>query len=122
VALAGIPLGGVDTSVTRSSFYPGVFQFGLELACGAVLFGKPPEPMAVLTARAEEFKVFLEIKNTTKLCVRYREAGEARGLQEWGVGPVLYGSVQEWICQERKGWRKFENFKLLQARNSQRTR
>ena len=32
VTLAGIPLGGVDTSFARNSFYPGVFQFGLELA------------------------------------------------------------------------------------------
>ena len=26
---------------------------------------------------------------------------------------MLYGSVLEWVCQERKGWRKFENFKIL---------
>ena len=36
------------------------------------------------------------------------------------MGPVLYGSVQEWICQERKGWRKYENFKLLHAENNER--
>jgi len=54
--------------------------------------------------------------------VRYRQAGDARGVSGWGVGPVLYGSIQEWICQERKGWRKFENFKLLQANNSKSTR
>lgn len=41
----------------------------------------------------------------------------ARGLVDWGVGPVLYGSVAEWICQERKGWRKFENFKILYEEN-----
>ena len=29
---AQIYLGGVDTSYTRNAFYPGVFQFGLEIA------------------------------------------------------------------------------------------
>lgn len=122
VTLAGIPLGGVDTSVTRNSFYPGVFQFGYELAAGSVFFGRQPQPVAILTARAREFKQFLEIKPSSKLCVRYRKTAEARGVANWGVGPVLYGSVQEWICQDRKGWRKFENFKLLQAGNAKQTR
>jgi len=31
----------------------------------------------------------------------------------WGVGPVLYGSVAEWIVQDRKGLRKFNNFERL---------
>mmetsp|Transcript_40209 Transcript_40209/g.91066 ORF Transcript_40209/g.91066 Transcript_40209/m.91066 type:complete len:321 (-) Transcript_40209:441-1403(-) len=122
IALAGIPLGGVDTSVTRNSFYPGVFQFGLEVAMASARFGSLPEPMAILTARAREFKWALEIKQSSKLCTSYRMAGEERGLAGWGVGPVLYGSVQEWICQERKGWRKFENFKLLQEVANKKTK
>lgn len=64
-----------------------------------------------------QFRFALEIKQTDKICVGFREAGRARGLVGWGVGPVLYGSVQEWICQDRKGWRKFENFKILYADN-----
>ena len=71
--------------------------------------------MAVLTARAREFREFLEIRQSDKLCVGFRERGAARGHPDWGIGPVLYGSVQEWICQDRKGWRKYENFKLLRA-------
>jgi hypothetical protein len=124
VALAGIPLGGVDVSYTRGAFYPGVFDFAAELACSAAGRGQSPLPVAVLTARARELRAFLEIKQTDKICVGFRARGAARGHPEWGIGPVLYGSVQEWICQERKGWRKFENFKLLRASSdaSRRTR
>ena len=35
---------------------------------------------------------------------------------------VLYGSVLEWVCQERKGWRKFENFKILREGLKPRTK
>jgi len=31
----------------------------------------------------------------------------------WGVGPVLYGSVREWVFQPLMADRKFENFQLL---------
>ncbi len=117
LAIGDIPLGGVDTSYTRDTFYPGVFAFGAELAAHSAGSGEQPARMAVLTARAEEFKYFLEIKQSSKLCVGFRKAGEALGLSDWGVGPVLYGSVLEWVCQERKGWRKFENFKLLRELN-----
>ena len=100
VALAGIPLGGVDTSYTRSTVYPGVFHFGAELASHSLGLGRRPADVAVLTARAEEFRFALEIKQSDKICVGFRRAGEARGLPDgWGIGPVLYGSVQEWICQ-----------------------
>ena len=115
VALGTIPLGGVDTSFARGACYPGVFRFGAELAAHAMGSSRPPAPMAVLTARAREFRWALEIKQSDKICQGFRRAGEAAGLSEWGIGPVLYGSVQEWICQERKGWRKFENFKVLRA-------
>jgi hypothetical protein len=115
VEVAGIYLGGVDASYTRGTFYPGVFAFSAELAMAKN--GRTPSDVAVLTARAEEFRFALELKQSDKLCVGFRNAGMARGLSDWGVGPVLYGSVAEWICQERKGWRKYENFKLLRERN-----
>lgn len=67
----------------------------------------------MLTARAEEFKVALEIKSSSKLAVAMRTAGERAGISGWGVGPVLYGSVAEWIVQFRKGLRKFTNFERL---------
>ena len=35
---------------------------------------------------------------------------------------MLYGSVLEWVCQERKGWRKFENFKILRKGLKPRTK
>lgn len=117
LALANIPLGGVDTSYARGSYYPGVFHFAAALAAASFL--GPPAPVAVLTARAEEFKIFLEIKQSDRLCLGFKDAGASRGLIDWGVGPVLYGSVQEWIFQERKGWRKFENFKKLYAQNAE---
>ena len=50
---AQIYLGGVDTSYARNAFYPGVFQFGLELASHTAKPRDPPNKMAVLTARAE---------------------------------------------------------------------
>ena len=122
VNIGGIALGGVDISYERNSFYPGVFQFGLELASHTAKPRDPPNKMAVLTARAEvrrttrqgqglqwhahsllwtrcycggrtgsprpqplgarcsahtvvraqEFKWALEIKQSSKLCTRYR--------------------------------------------------
>ena len=69
--------------------------------------------MAVLTARAEEFKAALEIRDESKLAVALRKAGERKGINGWGIGPVLYGSVAEWIMQDRKGLRKFTNFERL---------
>ena len=53
VNIGGIALGGVDISYERNSFYPGVFQFGLELASHTAKPRDPPNKMAVLTARAE---------------------------------------------------------------------
>ena len=55
VNIGGIALGGVDTSYERNSFYPGVFQFGLELASHTAKPRDPPNKMAVLTARAEVY-------------------------------------------------------------------
>lgn len=119
VTLGGIPLGGVDVTYARGSTYPGVFTFAAELTKHSTGLLEPAANVAVLTARAREFKAFLEVKQSDKICVGFRKAGEALGgLPEgWGVGPVLYGSVAEWIDQSRKGWRKYENFKLLREQN-----
>jgi len=115
--LAGIPLGGIDTRFARGKFYPGVFQFALELATYELPPMIDPLPIAVLTARAREFKFALALNRTSPLCLEYKKAGARKGYQNWGVGHVLYGSVAEWICQGRKGLRKFQNFLLLRMRN-----
>jgi hypothetical protein len=115
VNVAGVALGGIDVQYERGDFYPGVAQFMLELSqrrSDGSSTQTPPK-VAILTARAEEFKVALELKDTSKLAVAFREAGEAANIQDWGLGPVLYGSVAEWIVQDRKGLRKFSNFERL---------
>lgn len=137
VTVAGVSLGGIDVQYERGDFYPGVFQFMWELSAHSVtkneryaeerrLSGKGkknpgaataaplvPPKAAILTARAEEFKAALEIKEGSKLAEAFRRTGEAAGVSGWGVGPVLYGSVSEWIVQFRKGLRKFNNFERL---------
>ena len=115
VNVAGVTLGGIDVQYERGDIYPGVAEFMLEICrhnLPAADAAYPPK-IAVLTARAEEFKVALEIKANSKLSVVMRSAGERAGVQGWGVGPVLYGSVAEWIVQFRKGLRKFTNFERL---------
>ena len=127
VAVAGVNLGGVDTQYERGDIYPGVAQFMLEVS----LFRRgnnnnnnnnssnPPIPLcppkvAILTARAEEFKAALELKEDSKIAVALRQAAEGTaGVSQWGLGPVLYGSVAEWIVGTRKGLRKFTNFERL---------
>jgi len=134
--VAGVALGGIDVQYKRGDFYPGVFQFMLELSLhsvdrysevllvdeedavegGGAAEKKPklaPAKVAVLTARAEEFKAALELKEDSKLAVAFRTAGERAGYEGWGLGPVLYGSVAEWVVQDRKGMRKFSNFERL---------
>lgn len=60
------------------------------------------------------------MKPESKLATAYRTTGERYGHQDWGIEHVYYGSVKEWIFQERKGLRKFRNFeKLLQNDESQ---
>lgn len=74
----------------------------------------------MLTARAREFKFALAVKPESKLAVAYRTTGERNGHRDWGIEHVYYGSVKEWIFQDRKGIRKFRNFeKLLQKDESQ---
>jgi hypothetical protein len=74
-----------------------------------------PENVAVLTARAREFKFALALKPGDKLCSAYRAVGSLNGFSEWGIGQndVYYGSVVEWIFQERKGTRKLANFEIM---------
>lgn len=116
VNVAGVALGGIDVQYDRGEYYPGVAQFMLELSCyngeGVPPCITPPK-VAILTARAEEFKIALELKDTSSLAIAFREAGEAAGIPNWGLGPVLYGSVAEWVIQNRKGLRKFNNFERL---------
>uniref|UniRef100_A0A7R9WEP4 Uncharacterized protein n=1 Tax=Pseudictyota dubia TaxID=2749911 RepID=A0A7R9WEP4_9STRA len=45
--------------------------------------------------------------------MQYIYVGEKAGVEGWGLGPVLYGSVAEWVVQDRKGMRKFSNFERL---------
>ena len=134
VQVAGVNLGGIDVQYERGDFYPGVFQFMWELSLHPVTVNQrhyddnfydkdsafslqlSPPKVAVLTARAEEFKAALEIKDGSKLAKALRRTGELSDVnptKEWGIGPVLYGSVSEWIIQDRKGLRKFNNFERL---------
>mmetsp|Transcript_1977 Transcript_1977/g.2681 ORF Transcript_1977/g.2681 Transcript_1977/m.2681 type:complete len:310 (-) Transcript_1977:245-1174(-) len=112
VKVGEIALGGIDVQYTRGDFYPGVFQFMLELSTSSGNISNPPK-VAILTARAEEFKLALELKEDSKLAVSFRKTGEATGIKNWGLGPVLYGSVAEWVNQSKKGLRKFNNFERL---------
>lgn len=124
VKIGDIALGGIDTQYQRGEFYPGCFQFMFELSISSFELkgidakdckeqGLAPAKVAVLTARAEEFKVALELKEDSKLAKAFRKVGEDNGVNNWGLGPVLYGSVAEWIIQDRKGLRKFSNFERL---------
>lgn len=108
----------MDTQYKRGECYPGVFQFSLELAANDLPENVLPLPMAVLTARAREFKFALALEEDHPICRKYRYVGMERGYDDWGIGPVLYGSVKEWVFQERKGLRKFRNFQLLQNYNN----
>ena len=87
VNVGGVALGGIDVQYERGDFYPGVGEFML----GMSLYGLPkedvtsPAKIAILTARAEEFKAALEIKEDSKLAVALRSAGVKAGIDGWGV-------------------------------------
>ena len=119
VTIAGIALGGIDTQYKRGTFYPGCFRFFLGLSkCGLDASDSQqaePRRVAVLTARAAELKWALQLKETDKVCMAFSGAGKEEGYKDWGIGDVMYGSVREWMVQDLKGWRKYENFKLLRA-------
>ena len=117
VNVAGVALGGIDVQYKRGEIYPGVTEFYLQLSLGlggmAVIDRRPPAKVAILTARAEEFKAALQFKDSHPVAVAFRKTGEGAGVTNWGLGPTLYGSVAEWIVQDRKGLRKFSNFERL---------
>jgi len=118
VKIAGVALGGIDTQYKRGLFYPGVFQFEYEIARAKINPGEKPLPVAVLTARAKELKFALELKEKHAVCTEFRNIAEKDNLN-WGIGTVLYGSVREWILQNLKGERKFNNFQLLQKQQQE---
>lgn len=98
---------------SRGVFYPAVFQFSLELSRHSLPSWQEPLSVAVLTARAREFLFALEIGDTHEISREFRLCGERNGLKSWGRGPVLYGSVKEWVCPSRKSERKAKNFGFL---------
>jgi hypothetical protein len=130
----GIMIGGVDNQYKHGEFYPGVTQFGLELARAKQVLPKllfhtrnvlnrkqkqgndykstsiEPSKVSVLTARAKELKFAMALKPTSKVCHAFHQRGTAHGLPSWGVGDVQYGSLAEWILSHRRGWRKAKNF------------
>lgn len=108
--VAGVALGGIDVQYERGVVYPGVAEFMFHLSSANVA---TPAKVAILTARAEEFKAALELKASSSLARKFAQAGERAGVSGWGIGPVLYGSVAEWVIQDRKGLRKFTNFERL---------
>ncbi len=131
--LFGIKFGGVDNRYRRGQVYPGVIQFALELSRSELPVDKSsnaqveitsnnklslnPDKVAVLTARANEFKFALALKESGMLCRAYRAVGISNGLFEWGIGDVYYGSVVEWVLHNRKGLRKFKNFEIMLQRD-----
>jgi len=126
VKFGEIALGGVDTQYARDIIYPGAMQFIFELSKhgagiggGSGRRGSGLMNFGVLTARAEELKFALEIKYDNPLAVRARSVGKKSGEEGWGMGPVMYGSIAEWIVQGNKGRRKFDNFQQLKERDVQ---
>ena len=97
VNVGGVALGGIDVQYERGDFYPGVGEFMLELS----RFGLPPSTypakIAILTARAEEFKAALEIKDESKLAVALKSAGEQAGIEGWGVSHTHAQSYALWL-------------------------
>jgi len=87
IKAAGVPLGGIDTQYERGDFYPGVFEFMFQLSMFPLKEGDLPAKVAVLTARAEEFKAALELKDSSKLAVAFKKTGENGGIRNWGLGP-----------------------------------
>ncbi len=87
VSVGGVALGGIDVQYERGDFYPGVGEFMLELSRYGLSEDAAayPAKIAILTARAEEFKAALEIKEGSKLAVALRSAGEKAGVDGWGV-------------------------------------
>ena len=98
VNIGGVALGGIDVQYARGDLYPGVESFMLQLSLDNRKDQTlTPPKIAILTARAEEFKAALELKESSSLAQAFLKAGRAEGIEKWGVGPVLYGSVGKCI-------------------------
>jgi hypothetical protein len=107
VNVAGVALGGIDVQYSRGELYPGVAEFMLYLSLGTakVIEKKKrynssvttaasisqgaaekvvPAKVAILTARAEEFKVALQLKTNSALALDFQRAGEvSAGVEDW---------------------------------------
>ncbi len=70
----------------RGLFYPGVFQFAFELSSYRKSIAPPK--LAVLTARAKEFKFALAIHSRDPLSSGYQRVGKKNGFDDWGIGNV----------------------------------
>jgi hypothetical protein len=91
VKIADIALGGIDTQYERDAIYPGVMQFMFEVALYSTksnlrLSPLNPPKVAILTARAEEFKAALELKDDSKLGRAFIATGTKGGVSDWGLG------------------------------------
>ena len=113
VKIGDVALGGIDTQYERGEFYPGVFEFMLHLSLHLIDDSRKPAKVAILTARAEELKAALELTPDSKIGTMLRQTGENHGVVDWGLGPVFYGSVAEWVLQDRKGMRKVFKYILF---------
>uniref|UniRef100_A0A0G4GLW0 Phosphatidate phosphatase APP1 catalytic domain-containing protein n=1 Tax=Chromera velia CCMP2878 TaxID=1169474 RepID=A0A0G4GLW0_9ALVE len=115
VRVLGVPIGGIDSQFRRGCFYPGGFQFVLELASAGLGGGgrnaatEDPLAVAVLTARIPQ----TPLKPDSRVCRTMREVGKRNGFPSWGIETILYSSLKQWIFQDTKGQKKFENFSLL---------
>eukprot|EP00975_Prorocentrum_lima_P029258 6143313-Prorocentrum_lima.AAC.1 len=63
-------------------------QFAIEIARGGNDKIRDIPRLAVLTARAREFKFALELSNSSVINRNYHLAGQANGLTDWGIGRV----------------------------------
>jgi len=123
----GFP-GGADSiclGTEVGEMYPGVAQFQLALARGprdATSIRK----VAPLSARAEELRLFLAMRENSTEDIAYRTAAEAVGIQGWGldVDNAMYGSLfdltdivhlrgTELTRYINFGYRKYKNWKSV---------
>ena len=106
VNVAGVALGGIDTQYARNEYYPGVAQFMLELSRYQGENVPPcttPPKVAILTARAEEFKVALELKESSSLAKSFKETGEESGIAKLGIGTSLVWKCRRMGHSNKKG-------------------
>ncbi len=119
IKIFGVTLGGVDNQYKRGSLYPGAIQFAFELShsqqqqqqhernyhntnqaasatesSDVAVTPHVAAKVSVLTARAKELKYLLKLKQHGKVCTAYRNAGQAHGVDDWGIGDMLVFSDQ----------------------------